>query len=132
MNPARNELDRIAASAWSAVATDVGRARRQIQSTGAAFVRDNPMLTVAGSAALGVILLRSIVGPKPSREREQRVQAAREKRRARHERAKSSKKSGVMSALGGLVQMWAMEAVTSLLKPSPATEAEDWNTPTRN
>lgn len=127
MNYPGHELDRMSTKAWSAVISDVGHVSDQVRRTGGAFVRDHPTLSVAGVAAFGMLLSRVALGPKPTQSETQR----RPQRRERTERSK--KKSGAMTALVGLLQAWVLDAVTSMLKPGPAAEAEDWNNePTRN
>ncbi|MFN0241723.1 MAG: hypothetical protein ACKVWV_02430 [Planctomycetota bacterium] len=127
MNYPGHELDRMSAKAWSAVASDVGRVSDQVRHTGGAFVRDHPTLSVAGVAAFGLLLSRAAIEPKQKQARTPR----RPQRRERTQRAKKS--SGAMSAIAGLLQAWVLEAVTSMLKPGPAAEAEVWNgEPTRN
>lgn len=130
MNYPGHELDRMSAQAWSAVAADVVDASGQLRRTGIAFVRDHPFSSVAGVAVLGVLLSRAALGPRSA---PPQPEAQRSSRRRAHEKRSKKKRSSAMSALGGLVQTWVLEAVASMLKPDPAGAVEDQNdTLTRN
>jgi hypothetical protein len=104
------EIERVCGAAWGQLTRDVRQVGKRTKSCATAFVREYPMLTVAASVGLGVVLVRRL-RPNPNSKPPEPKKPARLKHRAAWLPA-------ISGMLGNALWDWAMRSMST---PRPPT-----------